>query len=80
MPGALREPIVTLAGGPADRQMFYESDWEDRRLAAQRMGRTADEFCGWALAYRPEAPGSRRWVWTGGADWPRSRLAHGAAA
>jgi hypothetical protein len=28
------------------------------------MGRTADELCGCALAYRPEAPGSLRWIWT----------------
>jgi hypothetical protein len=66
MPGPLRESVVTLVGGPGDRQVFYISDWEERRRAAERMGRTADEFCGWALAYRPEAPGSQRWIWTGG--------------
>jgi hypothetical protein len=47
-----------LVGGPRDRQVFYLSDWEGTRLAAERMGRTADEFCGWPLAYRPETPGS----------------------
>lgn len=46
-------------------------DWEDTRLAAERMGRAAKEFCGWPLAYRPETPGSHRWAWSAGTDWPR---------
>lgn len=70
MAGPSREPTITLVGGPWDRQVFYVSEWEDQRLAAQRMGRTADEFCGWSLAYRPETPGGSRWVWTGGQGWP----------
>jgi hypothetical protein len=71
MSGPLREPVITLVGGPWDRQAFYVSDWEDTRLAAERMGRTAEEFCGWPLAYRPETPGSHRWVWSAGTKWPR---------
>ena len=59
-------PVVTLIGGPWDRQVFYVSDWEERRRAAERMGRSADELCGCALAYRPEAPNSLRWIWAGG--------------
>ena len=78
MPGPLREPVVTLVGGPGDRQVFYVSDWEERRRAAERMGRTADEFCGWPLAYQP--PGSTRWVWTGGERWRWKALASGRAA
>ena len=71
MSGPLREPVITLVGGPWDRQAFYVSDWEDTRGAAERMRRTPDEFCGWPLAYDPEAPGSHRWVWFVGTDWPR---------
>lgn len=71
MSGPLREPVITLVGGPWDRQAFYVSDWEDTRLAAERIGRAAQEFCGWPLAYRPEAPGSHRWAWSAGTDWPR---------
>ena len=80
MPGPLREPVITLVGGPGDRQVFYVSDWEERRLAAERMGRTADEFCGWPLAYQPETHGSTRWVWTGGERWPRKTPATSRAA
>jgi len=75
MSGQLREPVITLDGGPWDRQTFYVSDWEDRRLAAERMRRTADELCGCALAYRPETPRGLRWVWTGSEDWPKKPLA-----
>ncbi|MGW6279319.1 hypothetical protein [Kribbella sp. NPDC055071] len=75
MPGPQREPTITLVGGPWDRQVYYASDWEDTRQAAERMGRTADEFCGWPLAYRPEMPGSSRWVWAAGQDWPAKRPA-----
>ena len=70
MPGPMREPVITLTGGPWDRQAFYVSDWEDTRQAAEHMGRTADEFCGWPLAYRQETTGSSRWAWTAGQGWP----------
>ncbi len=79
MTGALREPVITLSGGPWDRQAFYTSEWNDQRHAAELMGRTADEFCGWPLAYRPEAPGRLRWIWTANANWP-SRLSADHAA
>jgi hypothetical protein len=79
MTGPLREPVITLVGGPRDRQVFYLSDWEGTRLAAERMGRTADEFCGWPLAYRPETPGGLRWIWAAGQDWPSKPLARQAA-
>jgi hypothetical protein len=79
MPGALREGVITLVGGLGDRWVFYVSDWEDQRRAAQSMGRTADEFAGWPLAYRQETPGSSRWVWAAGDDWPRSSRMHNAA-
>jgi hypothetical protein len=79
MPGALREGVITLVGGLGDRWVFYVSDWEDQRRAAQRMGRTADEFAGWPLAYRQESPGSSRWMWVAGDDWPRSSTLHNAA-
>jgi len=55
--------------------VFYVSDWEERRRAAERMGRTADEFCGWPLAYQQEAAGSLRWTWTAGERWPSTPLA-----
>jgi hypothetical protein len=77
MPGPLREPVITLVGGTGDRQVFYVSDWEERRLAAERMGRTA--VCGWPLAYQPETSGSLRWIWTAGGQWPRKPLAGHAA-
>lgn len=80
MRGPLREPVVTLVGGPGDRQVFYVSDWDERRLVAERMGRTVDEFCGWALAYQPETPGSLRWIWTAGERWPRQPVAVGRTA
>jgi hypothetical protein len=76
---ALREPVIVLAGGPWDRQAFYVTDWEDRRHAAQRMGRTADELCGCALAYQPEAPGSLRWIWAASENWPMNAVARNAA-
>ncbi|WP_406051329.1 hypothetical protein [Kribbella sp. NBC_00889] len=76
---ALREPVIVLVGGPWDRQAFYVTDWEDRRQAAQRMGRTADELCGCALAYAPDAPGSLRWSWTAGENWPMNAAARNAA-
>ncbi|WP_432877223.1 hypothetical protein ACQPYH_28295 [Kribbella sp. CA-245084] len=60
MSGPLREPVITLVGGPWDRHVYYVSDWDDTRQAAERMGRTAAEFCGWSLAYRSETPGSSR--------------------
>ncbi|GAA1582449.1 hypothetical protein GCM10009789_40270 [Kribbella sancticallisti] len=63
----------------ADRQLFYMSDWEDKRRAAQCVGRTADEFCGWPLAYRQESPGSSRWLWAAGADRHRADVVHEAA-
>ena len=70
MPGPLREPVITLAGGPWDRQAFYVTEWDDCRRAAELMGRTPDEFCGWPLAYRQETAGSHRWIWTAGENWP----------
>lgn len=80
MPGAQREAVITLVGGLADRQAFYVSDWEDQRRAAERMGRTAEEFCGWPLAYRPDPHGSNRWVWAAGPDWPHEREVEHQAA
>jgi len=80
MPGPLREPVITLVGGPGDRQVFYVSDWEERRQAAERMGRTSDEFCGWPLANQPETQGSTRWIWVGGERWPRKTPATSYAA
>ncbi len=82
MPGPLRESVITLVGGPGDRQVVYVSDWEERRLAAERMGRTADEFCGWPLASQPETHGSTLGsgpVETGGERWPRKPSAGQAA-
>lgn len=75
MPGPLREPVITLSGGLWDRQVFYVSDWDERRRAAERMGRTADDFCGWPRAYRQDTASSHRWIWTAGADWPTKRSA-----
>ena len=71
MPGPLREPVITLAGGPWDRQAFYVTEWHACRQAAELMGRTPDEFCGWPLAYRQETPGGHRWIWTASENWPR---------
>jgi hypothetical protein len=57
--------------------VFYVADWEERRRAAERMGRSADELCGCALAYRPEAPNSVRWIWAGGDRWPTNQQRRG---
>ena len=54
---------VRLSGGPGHGQVFYVEDWEERRRAAQRMGRTAGDVRGWALAYRPSADNSDVWIW-----------------
>ena len=53
MSGPLREPVITLAGGPWDRQVFYATDWEEVRRAAERLGRTPDES---AAGRSPTAP------------------------
>ncbi|MGW1346163.1 hypothetical protein ACWCOV_34275 [Kribbella sp. NPDC002412] len=59
---------VRLSGGPGHGQVFYVEDWEERRRAAQRMGRTAEDFQGWALAYRPAGDGSDVWIWSDPSD------------
>jgi hypothetical protein len=56
---------VRLSGGPGNGQVFYVEDWEERRRAAQRMGRTADDVRGWALGYRPDPRDPGVWVWVG---------------
>ena len=48
-----------------ERQVFYVDDREERRRAAERMGRAPDDVRGWALGYSPQRPGSDIWVWTG---------------
>lgn len=55
--------VVRLSGGPGHGQVFYVDDWEERRRAAERMGRTADDVRGWALGYRPAGDGGDRWIW-----------------
>lgn len=64
MPSVRNEQVITLVGGPYDRQAFYRSDWDQFREAAQRFERTPDDVRGWVLGYRPETPSSPRWVWT----------------
>ncbi|MEJ1105731.1 MULTISPECIES: hypothetical protein [unclassified Kribbella] len=54
---------VRLSGGPGHGQVFYVEDWEERRRAAQRMGRTPDDTRGWALAYRPSPNNPDLWIW-----------------
>jgi hypothetical protein len=63
---ARNQQTIRLSGGPGNGQVFYVEDWEERRRAAKRMGRTPDDVRGWALGYRQERPGSDVWVWTGG--------------
>jgi len=62
---ARNQQVVRLSGGPGNGQVFYVDDWEERRLAAERMRRSPDDVRGWALGYSPERPGSDIWVWTG---------------
>jgi hypothetical protein len=78
MRGPLHEPVIA-GRWPRRRWVFYVSDWEDERQTAQSMGRTADEFAGWPLAYRQESPGSSRWVWAAGDEWPKSNAWRNAA-
>jgi hypothetical protein len=54
---------IRLSGGPGHGQVFYVDDWHERRRAAQRMGRAADDVRGWALAYHPANDGSDVWIW-----------------
>jgi hypothetical protein len=55
--------MIRLSGGPGHGQVFYAEDWEERRRAARRMGRTPDDVRGWALAYRPAGDDSDVWIW-----------------
>jgi hypothetical protein len=57
--------LIRLSGGPGNGQVFYAEDWEERRRAARRMSRTADDVRGWSLGYRPDPSAPNVWIWAG---------------
>lgn len=60
-----RGPIIRLQGGIQDRWEYYERDFLDCILAAQRMGRITPDGPGWPLGYaRPL--GGLIWSWADG--------------
>ncbi|MET7284181.1 hypothetical protein ABZS29_38465 [Kribbella sp. NPDC005582] len=60
-----RGPVIRLQGGVQDRWEYYEQDFLDCILAAQRMGRTTTDGPGWPLGYERPISGLI-WTWAGG--------------
>ena len=66
---ASRGPVIRLhgPGDEHDRWVYFEEDFLDCILAAQRMGRTVDHPAGWPLSYqRPASASDHTWVWRPG--------------
>jgi hypothetical protein len=83
-----RRPVAVCVGGPLDGRWYFVADLEGMQAAARRMGHTAEQPAGVALAYDP-TPGTRTHpaedvlgaVWRhAGAAHCRERLQLGGAA